>query len=118
MTLSRAGLFFAAAPALIMLVLYYSLAIHMHRALGGWPASIGERGLPFAVVVHARIETYFLIALILSFTFALPLAAVVCGVVLRWRRFLPYLGVFGVSCLATAGLMQLAPAAFLDWWWD
>jgi hypothetical protein len=118
MNLSAKGGVIAAAPAMAMLLVYYSLAIHMHQALGGWPASIGERGFPAPLILHAKIDMYFCVGLIWSIMFVLPLAVIVCAVVNRWRRFLPYLGVYFMSCILAAGLMQLAPAPFLYWWWD
>jgi hypothetical protein len=48
--LSRTGIIFSGSPSFIMLVLFYSLAVHMHRSLGEWPASIGERGFPAALI--------------------------------------------------------------------
>ena len=118
MKLSRTGLIIAAAPAVAMLLVYYSLAIHMHQALGGWPTSIGERGFPPGLLLHANIDMYFCVALICSVVFVAPVAAIVCGVSRHWRRFLPYLGLYVLSCVIAAGLMQLAPAPFLYWWWD
>lgn len=38
-----------------MVLLFYALAIHMYLALGGWPESIGERGFPPALVLHAEV---------------------------------------------------------------
>ena len=43
---SRKGIIISLLPSIIMLAFFYSLAIHMHSALGGWPKSIGERGFP------------------------------------------------------------------------
>ena len=31
----------AISPAVVMLALFYSLAVHMHQSLGAWPSSIG-----------------------------------------------------------------------------
>ena len=118
MKLSRKGLVIAATPAIAMLLVYYSLAVHMHQALGGWPTSIGEGGFPASLILHAKIDMYFCIALIWSIIFIMPVAVIVCGLVRRWRRFLPYFGVYIISCVIAAGLMQLAPAPFLYWWWD
>ena len=118
MKLSRRGVIVAAAPAIGMLSVYYSLAIHMQHALGGWPTSIGERGFPAHLILHVNIDMHFCIALIWSIIFDLPVAVIFCAAVSRWRRFLPYLGVYVLSCVIAAGLMQLAPAQFLYWWWD
>ena len=37
----RIGLTIAVLPGVALVALFYSLAIHMHHALGGWPTSIG-----------------------------------------------------------------------------
>ena len=118
MKLSPKGIVIAAAPAITMLFVYYSLAIHMHQALGSWPTSIGERGFPTHLILHAKIDMYFCIVLIWSVLFILLVGVIVCAVVCPWKRFLPYLGVYVLSCVITAGLMQFAPAQFLYWWWD
>ena len=55
MNTSRTRITIAALPGLVMLALFYSLALHMHQSLGGWPTSIGERGFPPALVVHSAI---------------------------------------------------------------
>lgn len=118
MKFSRKGLALAAAPAIAMLFVYYSLAIHMYHALGGWPRSIGERGFLPRLILYVYIHMYFCIALIWGIIFILPVVMIVCAAVSRWRRFLPYLGAYFVSCVIAAGLMQLAPVPFLNWWWD
>src|SRR5689334_1703299 len=59
MKISRAGVIYSALPHLILLVLFYSLAIHMWQALGGWPRSIGEGGFPNLLVSHAHITQNF-----------------------------------------------------------
>jgi hypothetical protein len=101
-----------------MLGLFYSLAFHMHRSLGGWPASIGERGFPSSLVAHANVTVYFFVALICFGVFVWPLATAVCLLVPRWRRVVPYLAVYALLSLCCWGLMQLAPAQFLYWWRD
>ena len=118
MKLSRTGLAIAATPPLFVLLVYYSLAVHMHQALGGWPTSIGERGFPASLILHAKIDSYLCVGLILSVVFIAPVAAVVCAVVRRWRPFLPYIGAYVLFSFIVAGLTQLAPAPFLNWWWD
>ncbi|PYX49616.1 MAG: hypothetical protein DMG76_36915, partial [Acidobacteria bacterium] len=61
MSTSRTGITIAALPGVVMLALFYSLAIHMHQSLGGWPTSIGERGFPLALVIHSAITVNFCI---------------------------------------------------------
>ena len=118
MKLARPGMAIAAAPPVLMLAVFYSLAIHMHRILGGWPTSIGERGFPPKLILHCNIDMYLFSALFCSVVFVLPVAVVVCGAVPRWRWVLPYLACYLAFFVIAAGLMQLAPAPFLDWWYD
>jgi len=101
-----------------MLALFYSLALHMHQSLGGWPTSIGERGFPPALVVHSAITVNFFIVLFLSF-FVLPIPILVCLFVERWRRFAIYFAVYAGAFLLCFALTQFAaPAQFLYWWRD
>jgi hypothetical protein len=39
-------------PTLVMLGLFYSLAVHMHQSLDGWPRSIGEDGFPASLLTQ------------------------------------------------------------------
>jgi hypothetical protein len=115
---SHAITWVAALPALAMLGLFYSLAVHMHQSLGGWPTSIGERGFPSSLVTHAGIATGYFSILLLVSLFAWPVALLLCAFVRRWRRGIFYLGVYALSCFVCFGAMLLAPPQFLYWWWD
>lgn len=115
---SRALTIAAILPAFIMLSLFYSLAIHMRNSLGGWPTSIGNEGFPGALVVHDHIAETCFVALFLTSIFAWPVAFLLCTFVRRWRVGTFYLGIYALSCFICYGLMLLAPAEFLDWWWD
>lgn len=115
---SRTGIAIAIVPGLLLLGLFYSLALHMYKSLGGWPSAIGENGFPRLLITHARITvTLFQILLVATFG-VLPFAAVICLSVERWRRLAPYLALFGLTFLICLGLMQLAPHQFLYWWAD
>jgi hypothetical protein len=116
MRASRSGIVASTLPSLIMLG--YTLAVHMYRSLGGWPASIGERGFPGLLVAHAKITMYFFIALIWFGMFVRPVAIVVCLLRSPWRRFVPYFALYALVFLVSWGLMQLAPEPFLYWWRD
>jgi len=115
---SRGITLVAVLPGLAMLGLFYSLAVHMHQSLGGWPTSIGEHGFPSPLVTHAGIATGFFTVLLLASVFAWPIALVVCALVRRWRGGIFYLGVYALSCLVCFIAMLLAPSQFLYWWWD
>ena len=118
MRASRTGIAVSALPGLLALGLFYSLAIHMHRSLGGWPSTIGERGFPPALITHATIATnYFWISLAVS-VFILPVAILVCLFVPRWRHFVRYFALYAFVFIVSIVLMQLAPDAYLYWWRD
>ena len=118
MRASRTGIIVSAAPGLLALGLFYSLAIHMRQSLGAWPTSIGERGFPAALITHANIAKSFFSILVLISIFASPLLFLLCFFVRGWRATLYYLGVYALSCLICFGIMLLAAAQFLYWWWD
>lgn len=115
---SRTGIAVAALPPVMMLGLFYSLAIHMHQSLGAWPKSIGERGFPPLLVTHANFATSYFAALLLVSMFVLPVAILVCLLVPRWKRFVPYIALYALLFVVCWGLMQLAPEPFLYWWRD
>ena len=115
---SRAIALVALLPGLAMLGLFYSLAVHMHQSLGGWPTSLGERGFPSSLVAHADMAMGYFSILLLVSIFAWPVALLLCAVVQRWRGGIFYLGVYALSRLLCFGAMLLAPAQFLNWWWD
>ncbi len=112
----------AAAAAIglpvVFLGLFASFAVHMHRALGGWPEVIGTRGFPSDLVLHFDIAAWAFTIMLLGGMTAWPLAVLLCAVVPRMRPGLRYLGLYAVACGAALALMQLAPDPFLDWWWD
>jgi hypothetical protein len=118
MNKSRSGLFVSALPSSTMFGLYYSLAVHMYRSLGGWPGSIGELGFPRSLAVHAAITQNFFSLWILLSVFALPVAIALCVAVQQYRRFLPYFALNGLLFYVCAFLMQMAPGPFLYWWRD
>lgn len=105
-------------PSVTALGLFYSLAIHMHRSLGGWPTAIGEAGFPPALLIHATIATsYFWFLAIGSFV-ALPISILFSLLVSGLRHIVPYLALHAFSFVVTVMLMQLAPEAYLYWWRD
>jgi hypothetical protein len=105
-------------PALAMLGLFYSLAIHMQRSLGGWPESIGRSGFPPPLIAHADLASLSFSALLLVAILAWPTACVLSASIRRWRGALLYLGIFALSSALCFAAMMLAPSQFLYWWWD
>jgi hypothetical protein len=108
----------AAVPSLCMLLLFYSLAVHMRLSLGDRPASMGSNGFSQALKWHAELTWHLASYIYAASLFLLPPAILVCLVKAPWRRYAVYLGLHGVLFLAAYGIMQLAPGRFLAWWWD
>ncbi len=106
------------SPGLLARGLFYSLAFHMHRTLGGWPAGIGEAGFPPALLTHATIATSYFWVLLLVSLVTLPIAIPVCLSVARWRWLVPYFALYALVFIASIVLMQLAPEPYLYWWRD
>ena len=101
-----------------MLAVFYSLAVHMRWQLGAWPQSIGDRGFPAALSTHGRLALGLLFASVLRQHGFCPVGILVCLLVARWRRFARYFALYALLYLVCWGLMLLAPAPFLNWWWD
>jgi hypothetical protein len=108
----------SALPSLLMLGLFYSLALHMRQSLGRWPAAIGESGFPPLLVIHANLTVLTFELLFLSSLYLVPPAMLVCLFEQRWQRFIPRLALYAALFFISWGCMQLAPGPFLDWWSD
>lgn len=108
----------AIAPNLLMLFLFYSLALHMYLEMGGWPQSIGNSGFSMALNTHADITQYIFGVIILVNMFLFPLMVMACAIVGKLKGALYYLGTYGVSCAIGIGVILLGPSQFLYWWWD
>lgn len=101
-----------------MIALFYSLAIHMHHSLGGWPTSIGESGFPSSLVTRSAVTWNIFVLLFLRLLIS-PGPILVCLLVDRWRRFAVYFTVYASAVLFGFVLTQfVAPAQFLYWWRD
>lgn len=111
-------LLLSVAPSILSLLLYYSLAIHMYFSLGQWPKSIGESGFPGGLVVHANIQMFYFIVLMLLAICVLPVAALAFRCNVRLRAFSLYCLASSATFFLSFALMQIAPAQFLYWWWD
>lgn len=117
MKISRPGLLIASILPLAVLLEYLSLVLHLHHALGGWPYTTTEQDLPASLRLHFQVTSVLGFLLVASISSALG-AAMVCGGVARWRRLLPYLGLYVVLCVLTFCLTELAPNGYLNWWWE
>ena len=116
--LSARGVLAAVTPPVIVLVLFYSLALHMYWSLGGWPKSIGYRGFSAVLVFHGELQFWAVKIVSVISVFLWPAALVLCEAISKARRFLPYLAIFAFAVLVCLGLMQLAPEPYLNWWRD
>ena len=114
----KAGIVISILPYLLALLLFYSLAIHMHQSLDGWPEGIGTDGFPPALLMHDLIQGAYITCLLLFTIFVVPAIILVCLLVSRWRHLVVYFVVHLVSLPVCYGLMQLAPEGYLYWWWD
>ena len=101
-----------------MLGLFYSLAIHMRWKLGGWPQSIGDYGFPSALSAHGNLTWDYCALLLLASMVTVPLGILICLVVARWRALVRWFVLYALLYGICWGLMLLAPASFLNWWWD
>ena len=117
-SLSWRGVVTPALPGVIMVSMFYALALHMHGTLGGWPKAIGEAGFPPGLITHAEWTVWYFEAMILTVLFAWPVALVVCSLIPRLRRIIAHLSLFAASSALCFGLMLLGPSQFLYWWWD
>ena len=121
MRASRAGLVISVLPSIIMLALFYSLVIHTYLSCGAFWPSNGNAGLSPLLKAHGLLAWYYCLGYGLLTAFILPVAALVCLLVRRWRHCLPYCGLNLVLFFVSERLMKLAPEQFLrpwnNWWW-
>ena len=75
---SRVAAAAAAFHPPLVVVLFYSLAIHMHRRLGAWPETLGDRGFPEGLSLHADLALGAFGALLLGCLLVLPVALLFC----------------------------------------
>jgi len=116
--MKKSLLTFGIVPSIIALSLFYSLAIHMYLSLGGWPESIGEEGFSAFLIIHAYISVYFFGFMFLLVIFISPIALLLCLIIKKWRKRIPYWIVNAVSFGLCFLFIKLAPSGFLYWWWD
>src|SRR5215213_9830244 len=118
MKASRIGIIVSGLPSVVMLGLFYSLAIHMRWQLGAWPQSIGDRGFPPVLIAHGHLTWDYCVLLLLGSMVAVPIGILLCLLVARWRLLVRWFVIYAFLYVACWGLMILAPASFLNWWWD
>ncbi len=114
----KAGLIISILPYFLALLLFYSLAIHMHQSLDGWPKIIGTDGFPAMLLIHDKITGIYITCLLLLTVFIVPAIILICLLIPRWRHLVIYCVAHLASLPICFALMQLAPRDFLYWWWD
>ena len=114
---SKSTLLVLFLPGLINLTAFYSLAWHMYITFGDWPG-IGSEGFPDVLLLHDSLAIdLFTICLCFPLILFAPLW-IVFYLVKPIRPWLDKLAAFGVSCVVSTVLTQLAPSGFLNWFWD
>lgn len=108
---------FLALPGLLEVAAFYSLAIHMHSRLGGWPDFIGTEQLPSELATHAEISGW-VFAIVLVVALGMPLVMALYAMVPRLRSHMIDPAFCGAACWSCLFLTALAPAGFQQWWWD
>src|SRR5258708_29372426 len=105
MKVCRTSILASVLPSLLMLGLFYSLAVHMRYSLGAWPASIGESGFSSLLVTHGRITWHFCKGLALVSIFVWPAVTLICLLATRLRRFTGYLALYALLYVVCWSLM-------------
>lgn len=112
------GLALTALHPLVVLASFYSLALHLHLRLGGWPTQLGEEGFPSTLVLHTSVAQLAFVSLLLGLFVLFPLAGLAAVFLPGARRALSYAVPYALLSAAVLLAMNLAPEPFLYWWWD
>jgi hypothetical protein len=105
-------------PGAISLVLFYSLAFHMHQSLGKFPEVIGDRVFSPSLKLHGDWALGYFGCLFFFSLFACPFLVFLSATIKGIQPFAGYVAAVGISFWISFGLTFLAPADFLYWWWD
>lgn len=114
---SRSALLAALAVPISASALFFTLALHMHRSLGGWPETIGNRGFPEGLLRHES-AAFMAFGILLVGLLLSPLALLLCAAAPRLRGGLSPIATYAAASIAALLLTNLAPDPFLYWWWD
>ena len=107
----------ACLPYTIAIMLFYSVAIHIYNALGGWPESIGTRGFPETLLFHINIQNVYL-SYLLGFTvFLIPIIIIICSFVKKWRFLIKYLSIQIIGLIIFFLQMFFVPDEYIYWFW-
>jgi hypothetical protein len=114
---SKTAVFVALAYPLAVLILYYTLLVHLRLGLGRWPIHISDN--PRTSLFHAHevaAGLLFMVGVVLA-----PISsffAIIFTGAPRTRRWAAGLAIFTLGCLLVYAAMHLAPHSFVTWWWD
>jgi hypothetical protein len=109
------GFVWAVALPVFGVVLFYSLALHVHLTLNRWPF-FGEK-LPTPILFHRRCVRD--LAWILFFSlYLVPFVAVGSLRFRRWRHISVYAITYAVFVALAAASVLLAPRPFTNWFFD
>lgn len=108
----------AVLPGLLFLLLFFSLAFHMHNSLGKWPERIGNQGFSRALNTHAEVAFCYFTWFFLFAIIAWPILVGLFAVIKNARRYLSQIIALGVSFWIFVPCIFMAPSDFLYWWWD
>ena len=115
-SLSWRGFAWAAALPGLGIFLFYGLVLHSHLVLGRWP-HFNEELPTWLLSVHDKCVWIIYAALFFSL-YAVPVLLMGSLCFRKTRHFAVYFFAYAVF-VALAGLsMQLAPHAFLNWFFD
>ncbi|MDB2576579.1 hypothetical protein N9Z54_05180 [Planctomycetota bacterium] len=114
---SRRALLAALAVPVGASALFFTLALHMHRSLGGWPETIGNRGFPEGLLQHES-AAFIAFGILLVGLLLSPLALLLCAAAPKLRGGLSPVATYAAASIAALLLMNVAPDPFLYWWWD
>ena len=109
---------FACMPYALAIIIFYSVAIHMHIALKGWPTSIGTRGFPESLLFHVNIQGWYLSVLGIFTVFVVPIIILLCLIIPKWRHFSIYFLLQIIGLVIFLLQMSFAPDRYLDWFED
>ena len=105
-------------PGAINLVLFYSLAVHMHESLGKFPEVIGDRGFPPNLKLHGDWALGYFGYLFFFSLFIWPLLVLLSAKIKGIQSFAGQVSAVGISFWVSFVLTFLAPKDFIYWWWD
>ena len=83
------------------LALFFTLALHVHRSLGGWPETIGTRGFPEALLRHDGATSAAFGVLVIGLALS-PIALLFCAAAPRLRAGLSPVATFAAASVAAA----------------